>query len=238
MVLLRPGLYKMITDKKVIADIVQWDIENWGQCIPFWDDVLSQKKNMLCLELGARNGGLSLLAALYGHHCVCSDIEDPMPIALPHHKKYQVENLITYKTIDIADIPYKNTFDVVLIKSVLPTMVTFDKAKMQPRAVDEIYNCLKPGGYFLFAENLEASPLHHFARKKFVSWAGKTRYLRLEELPAMLNKFSNIELKTSGFSGAFGRNETQRHLLAKTDRFTEKIIPDKWKYLVFGKARK
>lgn len=228
----------MITNKETIADIVQWDIENWGQCIPFWDDVLSQKKNMRCLELGARKGGLSLLAALYGHHCVCSDIEDPEPVALPHHKKYHTEHLITYETIDIVNIPYENTFDIVLIKSVLPTMITFDKAKMQPKAVDEIYKCLKPGGYFLFAENLEASPLHRFARKRFVSWAWNTRYLKLKELPAMLNKFSATELKTTGFAGLFGRSEKQRSLLAKTDRLTEKFIPDNWKYLVFGKAKK
>lgn len=224
--------------KETIEDIIQWDVANWGQSIFYWDEILSNKKEMLCLETGARKGGLSLLAALYGHHAVCSDIENPAAYAAPLHKKYNVEKLVSYEAIDLLNIPYENYFDIVFIKSVLPTIGANNNKQLQQKALDEIYKCLKPGGYLLFAENLEASALHRFARKNFVAWGGAAGYLKLKEINSMFSKFPVVKYKTTGFLALFGRTQKQRNLIGKIDSIFDKIIPASWKYLVIGKAKK
>lgn len=225
-------------DKNTIRDIIQWDAENWGQVIPYWSDVLSQKKNMLCLEAGARKGGLSLLAATYGHKVICSDIENPEEFAKPLHKKYNVEKFISYEAIDLLNIPYENHFDIIFIKSVLPTIGANNNEHLQQKAIDEIYKALKPGGYLLFAENLESSAIHRFARKKFVAWGAAARYLKIKEIKPMFKNFSSLEYKTTGFFALFGRTEKQRILLGRVDKALDKIIPASSKYLIIGKAKK
>lgn len=225
-------------DKEIIQDIIQWDAANWQQAIDYWDEILSSKKDMLCLEVGARKGGLSLLAALYGHRAVCSDIENPAEFARPLHKKYKVENMISYEAVDLLNIPYENKFDIIFLKSVLPTVGANNNKALQQKAITEMYKSLKPGGYLLFAENLEASSLHRFARKNFVAWGSAVRYLKLKEIKEMTAAFSSVDYTLTGFLGLFGRTESQRKFLGKIDSLTKNLIPSSWKYLVIGKVRK
>ena len=64
-----------------------------------------QNKNYKCLELGARQGGLSLWLALKGNSVVCSDISystqpHELQKAKDLHKKYNCEDRISCESID------------------------------------------------------------------------------------------------------------------------------------------
>lgn len=225
-------------DQETVRDIIQWDIINWGKAIPYWNDILSNKKKLICLETGARKGGLSLLSALYGHKTICSDIENPKIFAQPLHIKYNVEHLISYESLDLLNINYENFFDIIFMKSILPTIGANEHKELQEKAISEIYKSLKPGGFLLFAENLEASQLHSFARKKFVPWGDKVRYLKISEINKMFESFTELNFKTTGFLALFGRNEKQRKVFGKLDDIFENLTPKSWRYIVIGIARK
>jgi hypothetical protein len=54
-----------------------------------------------------------------------------------------------------------------------------------------------------------------------------------------LAPFSEKNLRAIGFAGTFGRNEAQRNLLALGDKLVfERLVPESWKYIVAGVARK
>jgi hypothetical protein len=62
----------------ILARCVEWDTVNWSKALRFWDaHVDLNGKNLMCLELGSRRGGLSAWLALKGNHVVCSDFENP-----------------------------------------------------------------------------------------------------------------------------------------------------------------
>ena len=109
-------------DKEFMQDVIEWDIKNWWRAISFWEEVypmqdLSGKK---VLDIGGRNGGLSLYFALKGADVICSDIrEDGFAKARELHKKYNVQQKVTYEAIDATNIPYKEYFDIICFKSVL-----------------------------------------------------------------------------------------------------------------------
>lgn len=90
----------------------------------------------------------------------------------------------------------------------------------------------------LFAENLAASPIHKIMRKKFIPWGKSWRYVTLYELNIMLQQFPEVEYKTAGFFGAFGRNNVQRDILGKIDILTDWLIPNAWRYIVMCIASK
>jgi hypothetical protein len=54
-----------------------------------------------------------------------------------------------------------------------------------------------------------------------------------------LTPFSSFELKTTGFLGTFGRSESLREILSKIDNlFLNKIVPECWKYIIYGIAQR
>lgn len=222
---------------ELIKDIIQWDIENWKNCIPIWNQVVQSPTPLKCIELGARNGGLSLWAALNNHQVICSDIESPELSSSLLHSKYNCSNLITYSAINALSIPYKNYFDIIFIKSILGR-VSLEDNKLKQDAIKSCYNALKPGGKLLIAENLTASYLHKYTRKKFTKWGGKWNYLNLNELDVLFNDFSNFKYSTHGFLATFGRTEKQRKILGKLDNLINPIVPKEWNYLLIGIATK
>jgi SAM-dependent methyltransferase len=169
-----------------VQDIIQWDILSWSKILRYWDAGIDYNNVTSCLELGGRQGGLSLWLALKGKKVICSDIygglaSNAREQAELLHGKYHVRELITYQDIDATNIPYENYFDVIVFKSIIGGIGRNDNIENQKKAFEEIYRALKPGGKLLFAENLAGSLLHKFARKKFVKWGKSWNYVSLGE---------------------------------------------------------
>jgi SAM-dependent methyltransferase len=155
------------------------------------------------------------------------------------HDKYEILNFISYQDIDATNIPYEEHFDIIIFKSIIGGIAKIGGIDMQKKVFNEIYKALKPGGMLLFAENLVASPIHQYARKKFNKWGDYWRYLSIDETKSFLANFQSLSYDTTGFSAAFGRTEGQRNILAKLDQMLlNHISPKSWKYVIYGVAVK
>lgn len=204
----------------------EWDFTSWSRAMKIWEKHLTSKKDCLALEIGSRRGGISLmLAKEYEMNIVCSDLSSPKETAKILHEEHQIKHKIQYRGIDCTEISYpENTFDVVIFKSVVGALGSFEKQQL---AFNEMLRVLKPGGVLLFAENLEASMLHMYLRKKFNKWSTYWRYLNLDEMPTLLNKFSHSELNTTGFFATFFRSSLLRVFFSNLDLTFEKLLPEK-----------
>ena len=226
-------------DKKLLAEIIQWDIRNWAQALEFWDRTVDWDKVHTCLELGARDGGLSLWLALKKKAVVCSDMENNRRFAREYHEKYKLDSYIEYATLDATNIPFENHFDIITFKSVLVNIGWGDDRQRQQATIDQIHKALKPGGKVLFAENLTGSPLHRFVRKRCVHWGASCRYVTTDEMRSFLRRFSRCDMRTTGVLGVFGRTERQRNILSAMDHaLLNRVTPERWRYLVYGIAEK
>lgn len=226
--------------KNFLADCLEWDIVNWSKALDFWSTRIDLKnKNYQCLELGGRRGGLSLWLAMQGNDVVCSDLDDPGAEASLIHTKYNCGNRISYRAIDATNIPYQDHFDIIIFKSILGGISRDGRSHLNQVVIDQIFKALKPEGKLLFAENLKASKLHQFFRKRLVRWGGSWNYLDLDQVPSLLRNYKSPEYKTAGFLGAFGRTEIQRKIFGHLDTtLLDWILRDRVKYIVFGHATK
>jgi SAM-dependent methyltransferase len=224
---------------QLINEIIQWDIRSWSGALHYWDAHINWDTVHTCLALGERKGGLALWLALKQKQVVCSDLCNIKENAEPLHIKYNINNLITYQDIDATKIPYENHFDIIVFKSIVGGIGRNNNIAIQQKIFDEIYKALKPDGKLLFAENLIASPLHQFCRKKFVRWGKSWRYISLHEVETFLSSFRSYAFKTAGIASAFGRKEWQRNILALIDQLLlNHICLNNWKYIVYGIAVK
>lgn len=223
-----------------LSDVIQWDIATWKRALGFWMDRVPDLRGKSCLELGSRDGGLSLFFALQGASVVCTDLEGPTLAAARMHAQYGMGDHISYGRADICGIPFPaDSFDIVVFKSVLGALGDQDSTLGSQRlAVAEIHRVLKPGGWLLFAENLKGSPIHELSRRRFVRWGRTWRYLAQGELEDMLRPFREATIEYGGFVAAFGRREWQRRLLHGVDRVLIPLIPVGWRYAAFGAASK
>lgn len=220
-------------------DIIQWDIKSWSKALDYWDSNIEWSKIKNGLEIGGRQGGLSLWLALKGIDTVCSDLKDVKTTAEQLHLRHNITSLIKYQDIDATNIPYENHFDVIVFKSIIGGIGSNDNYEIQQKVFKEIYKALKPGGKLLFAENLVASKFHQRLRKRFVNWGNSWRYVSIKEMEEFLKDFSSFDIQTTGVLGTFGRNESQRNFLATLDKIMlNKACPDNWKYISFGIAEK
>ncbi len=71
----------IMCDKQVIRDIIEWDAGSWRRALPFGRQHAGDLKGMKVLDIGGRNGGLSLCFALAGCTVVCSDLDGPAEAA-------------------------------------------------------------------------------------------------------------------------------------------------------------
>lgn len=225
----------MLSNKE-IQDIIEWDVVNWSVALRYWDADLNGKTGN-GLELGGKRGGLSYWMSLRGLNVVCSDLESPENVAAPFHAERGVKN-VEYEAINAMDIQHQNAFDNVAFKSILGGIAANGKDAIKKQCLDEMYKALKPGGTLYFAENLEASGLHRFFRKKFVQWGGRWNYVRYRELNELFASFDEVEFHTVGFFGAFGRTEKQRKFFGTVDKVFKPLIPKSKRYIVYGVARK
>lgn len=220
-----------------LSKYVEWDARNWAVALRFW--LAHTKQNLArcrVLEIGTDYGGLSLWLASKGARVVSSDLYGVRPEAVELHEKSGLIDRIEHRTIDALDIPHRAEFDVVVFKSVLGFI---DSKDGQAKAIAEMHKALKPGGELFFAENLVASPVHMFFRRRAIKWGNSWRYVTREEFDEFLAPFSEKALRVNGFAGTFGRTEAQRDLLALGDQILfERLVPDRWKYIVAGVARK
>lgn len=223
-----------------LEQVVEWDIANWSKALEFWH-THSNKSLTECtaLELGSRHGGLSLWLAEQGARVICSDIGLPSEQAYAKHKRFGVSDHIEYADIDATAIPFNNQFDIVVFKSALGGIGHNGNNANQALALQQMYQALKPGGELWFAENLQASPLHGFLRRRLVDWAGHWNYLSITRMEEYLTPFAQLDYHCVGFLGAFGRSEAQRRALAAIDtHLCDKVLPASWRYIMFGVARK
>lgn len=225
--------------KPELKDFMQWDIRTWSRALPFWESHFSAVADSEAIELGGREGGLSLYLASKGLKVLCTDIDDVTDKAAPLHKLHGVDNLVTYGVVDATNIPFENHFDVVIFKSIIGGIGRNDHPELQQQTFDSIYCALKPGGVLLFAENLKGSPIHSFFRKKFVRWGNEWRYVNMTELHHYMRHFKSHKITTTGFASAFGRTESQRNFLSYLDStLFNHIVPSSWQYVSFGVAVK
>ncbi len=225
--------------KKVIIDILQWDINSWNEALKYWENAIDWNNVSSALEIGSKSGGLSLWLALKHINTTCSDLANTKETASILHKKYNLVNSITYEDINALDIPYTNHFDVIVFKSIIGGIGRDNNFDNQRKVFEQIYKALKPGGYLLFAENLAASKLHKFLRKRFVQWGNYWNYLTLDELNILTNQFSSKKINTTGFLSTFGRTEHQRKYLSYFDKIIfNRIFPKEWHYIAYGYAQK
>jgi len=226
-------------DQELLKDIIEWDVKNWSKSIEFWSENIDiGSKNHDCLELGGRRGGLSLWLAINGNDVICSDRESPEKQASEIHTKYKCSHRIIYQDIDATNIPFENRFDIVVFKSILGGVSGKGRDELKRKAINQIYNCLKPNGILLFTENLDASFIHRFIRKRFVKWGDEWNYLKYDEIDPLFESFESVKYSTTGFFGLFGRTEKQRSIFASFDSIICPFIPKKNRYIVFGIAEK
>lgn len=227
-------------NRTICADIIQWDIATWKYGLGFWEQRMGNLRDKLGLEIGSRDGGLSLFLALNGCRVVCSDVHGPTIRARELHRKYGLSGLVSYECVNVKRIPYPDEyFDVVILKSVLGALGSFDSAlKPQYEAVSEIHRVLKTGGQLLFAENMRGSPVHVLLRRSFVPWGHSWQYLTETQITRLLSGFESLDLSFRGFTAVLGRREWQRSLLHTLDRVLVPLLPRALRYVVFGYAVK
>ncbi|MCB9044848.1 MAG: class I SAM-dependent methyltransferase [Chitinophagales bacterium] len=233
------------TNNLPVQDIIEWDILNWSQLMAYWQPVLEQlPRDSKVLAIGERNGGLSLWLALMGYHVTCTDIDDITSTAGQLHARYNVSNKIEYRKLDIVNDKWPDEqYDIIIAKSVIGGVkAQRDNAgsrsfEVQRQAVNNILNMLKPGGYFLSAENMMGGWLTRSVRgvgKRASGW----RYISYSELKELFNAFSLVQTKTFGILPTFFSRRVYNTTAYFLNRYLLDILSPATKYVAFTIARK
>lgn len=228
-----------------VQDIIEWDVLNWSQLMHYWQPVLQQlPQNSKVLAIGERNGGLSLWLALMGFDVVCTDITDVSAKAVQLHKKYNVADKIQYKVLDIVnDDCQAEQFDVVVAKSVIGglkanrTDATTRSFDIQQQAARNIYRLLKPGGYFLSAENLQGNMLTS-AIRRLRNGNNGWRHLAYHELSTLFAPFALVQTKTFGILPTLFSGTLLNKCMYTINKYALGWLPANTKYIAFITARK
>jgi ubiquinone/menaquinone biosynthesis C-methylase UbiE len=216
---------------------LHWDTDTFGIGLEYILNILPTAKGKKAIELGANYGGLSVcLANEKLYEIICSDLDNPRKKVLSKHPEIEDNPAVSFDNVNGLDIKYSdNSFDLVIFKSVLGYI---SSKEQQQQFINEIHRVLRPGGYFCFLENAQASCLHRFARKKFVAWGTHWRYVTLNEMQKYVSAFSSYEIKTNGFFTAFVRSESLRYIAFLLDKIIVPFIPKLWRYVIYGIAIK
>lgn len=221
----------MVFTKETKKDIVEWDVDNWWNYFDFINHSNIDFKGKRILDIGGRDGGLSLYCALVGGaEIYCTDKRPPSSKAINLHKRYGVSDKIRYEQMDVTDIPdkYTNFFDIVVFKSVIGAVEDLCPPNGGQLMAENIKKALKPGGLLVFSENLKSTKIHQLLRKSnFYSWVYQDR----DSIHALFSNMKIIDEKFFGFLGCFCRNEKIRPILSKIDKLISPIIPASWKYI-------
>lgn len=225
-------------EKSRWSETVEWDIETWKRAFEFWELEINWTNIERALEIGARRGGPSRWLAQKGIEVGCTDRKNTLSTAGAFQEKDKINLKISFFDMDVLDLQEIEKYDLIICKSVLGGVGHHGQNQKISQAISNIHQALKPGGVFLFAENLESSPIHRILRKKYVRWGEGWNYLHLSQLKGFFDEFSDCKICSTGFLSTFGRSEKQRTFLAQIDRIILPIIPQKWNYLGYGVAKK
>ena len=227
-------------DKEIIKDIVEWDLRNWSRAIDFWTESnifnndLHGKK---VLDIGGRNGGLSLYWALKEAEVDCTDIsEGGFEKARMLYRKYGVESQIQYHVLDALNLHNQNKYDITTFKSVLGGIGRNNNYDNQHLAMQNIYRALKPGGFLVFAENLTGTFVHMWLRRN-VRHMNSWRYITLDEVFQLTKQYKSINYRTFGLLGG-AMPGFMGNITSVVDSRCDMVLPDKWKYIVSVVAQK
>ena len=229
-------------EKTLQKDIVEWDIVNWSRALDFWDNkvtelvasFLSENKTPKVLDLGGRNGGISLFWALKGCDVVWSDIDESgLENAKNLHRKYGLEDRVRYEIVNSLNIPYTGEFDIICLKSVMGAVYgECGGQKALEQMIRQIQKALKPGGYLFIAENLEGSRHHMFLRKKLRKWGSTWHYFSIPELKEDLSSFKDIHADSFGLIGLFGRGSFLNKLFSSFDKKFDHKVSENKRYII------
>jgi len=224
----------------ILSEVVEWDVKNWGRAIGFWEkDIPENLEGKKVLDIGGRNGGLSLYWALKGANVLCSDIDsDGFSKAQKLHEQYGVSENIRYEVIDVTKMLFHEEFDIITFKSVWGGVGRDGHYEKQEIMLENIYNALVPKGRLYFAENLIASPFHQWARKKFIKWGDSWRYISVPEVKKLTGKFSSFDYWCGGVFGCFGRNKELSSFLGNADCVFDRFFKPETKYIISGICKK
>lgn len=225
--------------KLIKRTALEWDVVTWGRALDFWAKTIREQQFPLQkgLELGARNGGLSwYFSRFYGSALWCTDLAPVSRAAVQLHEESRLSQLIQYEQADALQLPYpENHFDFVVFKSLLGSL---GEAEKQLQAIHEMHRVLKPGGVLFFAENLCGSSLHQWARRRFMPWGTRWRYLTLQELDTFFNIFTAKQLHSTGFFSAFiPKPAFLKNFVAHLDQLCY-FVPQNCRYVGYGFAIK
>jgi ubiquinone/menaquinone biosynthesis C-methylase UbiE len=211
-------------------------VSTWQRALYYWDKVVpGSGEGLRAIDLGARDGGLSLWLAQKGYSVVCSDVEGPSPLASQLHERYGVTGQVQYEAVDATAINAAgNSFDVVVFKSMLGGIGFYCNFAAIEQAMQEIKRVLKPGGTLLFAENLQASAFHRFARRHFVPWGKDWYYPSLAELQQLMSVFARQNIYSYGYFGCVKKDFAPFVLADKL--ICKKPLSANY-YMAFGSAK-
>ncbi|MGO5115138.1 class I SAM-dependent methyltransferase [Candidatus Avoscillospira sp. LCP25S3_F1] len=229
----------MAIDEKLIAAAVEWDVINWSRAVRFWD-IESKLKGIqkpLCLDIGARDGGLSLLFASCGCDVNCTDLINPMKSASVLHREYGVDHRVSYHALNALELCEESKYDIICFKSVLGGVGANDNYAAQKKMMDNIYRALKPGGWLFCAENLAATAVHQFLRRRFNAWS-YWRYVTVKEMLDFCTPFHNVSYQCYGLLGAVGQTNEQRNFLARIDSKLDRFCNENSRYIISLSAQK
>jgi SAM-dependent methyltransferase len=228
--------------RRLIEDSIGWDVVNWSKCLAYWEEHGSLREGAHALEVGAgHNGGVTLWLASKGARVVCSGLEQPSAASRVVHERYGLAGCVEYRHLDVLEMDYRESFDLVSFKSVLGVIGRSDHFERSVQAVRAMHRALRPGGELWFAENCAATRLHQRLRDR--SGWGKHgqgwRYVALSEVDTLMAPFESWTYATAGFVGLIGRTERQRRILGRLDTLIfDRLVPAAARYIVMGVARK
>jgi 2-polyprenyl-3-methyl-5-hydroxy-6-metoxy-1,4-benzoquinol methylase len=230
---------------KTIADIIEWDVQNWSQLLTYWEPILKKlPPDGKILAFGERNGGLSLWLAMQGFHVDCTDRVRPTDAAVEMHKRYHVADKITYGSFDVVNSSMEgNKYDLIIAKSVLGGIksdyknATTRTSETRENAIKNIYNLLKPNGYILFAENIQGSVLLHKVRKMLGKQKG-WYYFNISDFNNLFKTFHDVEIKTFGVIPTTSRNRYFNDFIFALNKYLLNVLPSSYKYIAFIQGQK
>jgi ubiquinone/menaquinone biosynthesis C-methylase UbiE len=227
-----------------LEKVIEWDVHNWKACLPFWTEGVDLKgKNVLAL--GERKGGLSLFFASQGAKVICSDFGGIHESVQEDHKNYPFANNISYKDINIFEIPYDDeSFDIVVCKSVIgglklnPKEIASRTIENQRLALNEIQRVLKPGGFFFGAENMKGASIIQKIRNAYKKGNVGWRHLSVKDLKFLLTGFKDVHVTYFGIVPALLKSTFLNNLIYSFNVLANKITPPSSKYIAFIRCMK
>ncbi len=226
-------------------DIIEWDVLNWSHLIKLWQPVLDTlPRDSKVLAIGERNGGISLWLALQGFHVLCTDRQGPTQQAKDLHKRYGVDDKITYHDFDLVNTQdFDTTYDIIIMKSVLGGLkeqyanAASRTDATRQKAVDNIYKLVSPKGIFLSADNLQGNIFLRLIKRLQNKQSG-WHYFSIQELNDLCKQFSSVKVHSFGVIPSKFSVPILNKAAYIINSFLKQLLPHNSAYIAFTIARK